>query len=188
MKKDLCRCTNFFAQQHCRGWTSPPPPPKNVKEACAHSEELMSIFDGHIVVTDGQGGFPIDPRASLTRIGAGSNPNDIRDTRSKLLRTAAGPLRLDLCDALASVAHQPQLKTLIDALSVVLAQPPIKRSAKVQAALIWGARNGKNVQSGKLNFEKMEQLDMTHGATEFVFFLVFFTLDKTIMELTSYFG
>jgi len=142
----------------------PPPMPASERFECAHSEELMSIFDGHIVATP-HGPFPLDPRASLTRIGAGSNPNDVRDTRSKLLRTAAGPLRLDVCDALASVDHDARAAGFVDAVAEAMARGAAS-SEKAQAALVWAARNG--VRSTSLDPERAEALDVDKAVSEHV--------------------
>jgi len=142
----------------------PPPMPASERFECAHSEELMSIFDGHIVATP-HGCFPLDPRASLTRIGAGSNPNDVRDTRSKLLRTAAGPLRLDVCDAMASVGHDARAAGFVDAVAKAVA-PGAASSEKAQAALVWAARNSVRWESASLDLARAEALDADKAASE----------------------
>ena len=163
----------------------PPPMPAGERIACAHSEELMSIFDGHVVAAS-SGPLPLDPRASLTRIGAGSNPNDVRDTRSKLLRTAAGPLRLDWCDAMASLEHDPRAAGLVEAVNKVLKHPPLCRTEKGQAALVWAARNGIDWER-RFDADLAESaLDVDKSVSECVFFVQARTriLTREIFELT----
>mmetsp|Transcript_10631 Transcript_10631/g.12146 ORF Transcript_10631/g.12146 Transcript_10631/m.12146 type:complete len:688 (+) Transcript_10631:144-2207(+) len=90
-------------------------PLQTVSSLRQHSEELKSLSDGHLCVQrpvskrlsidirdtqEALSHFAIDPRNSLTRIGIGTNINDIRDTRPVALRKAIGGLRLHLIELL----------------------------------------------------------------------------------------
>jgi len=72
-----------------------------------HAEELKSISDGHISAMGPDALFNFDITNSLTRIGIGSNKNEIGDTRAMALRHVAGPLRLQLCNMLDLLGDEP---------------------------------------------------------------------------------
>ncbi len=76
-----------------------------------HYEELMSISDGQVVIdTTGK----IDPKASFTRIGVGTNVNKLRDTRYPILQALAPGLRLEMINLFdaTNVATDAKMLTL----------------------------------------------------------------------------
>jgi len=117
-------------------------------KAKLHGEELMSIVDGHVVSPEGFSDFLLDPRASLTRIGAGSGQNEVRDTRPELVRAVAGGLRIEIADLYESVHANPaKAKQKLEGWKQSLNcfqdnHGENGRGWKQQAAIVWATRKG----------------------------------------------
>ncbi|EOD04049.1 hypothetical protein EMIHUDRAFT_107905 [Emiliania huxleyi CCMP1516] len=101
------------------------------RAAGAHVEELTSLVDGHIELSEPLAAAgrspPIDPTQSLTRIGVGSTK--LRPTArwaaasSAAMRAVTRALRLELASAADPVACEPAQRIRADACISVLQQP-----------------------------------------------------------------
>jgi hypothetical protein len=130
-----------------------------------HIEELMSLCDGHCTTSDHDGGFRFDPRRSLTRIGAGRlQNNDVRDTRSPMLRSVARGLRLEVADLLASVSHDNRVLGQLEQWRKILNDS--SRNPKRHATLIWGVREGWKTLSGHVIDDIVQEVDLNKEADE----------------------
>uniref|UniRef100_A0A7S3WP47 ATPase F1/V1/A1 complex alpha/beta subunit nucleotide-binding domain-containing protein n=1 Tax=Emiliania huxleyi TaxID=2903 RepID=A0A7S3WP47_EMIHU len=116
------------------------------RAAGAHVEELTSLVDGHIELSEPLAAAgrspPIDPTQSLTRIGVGSTK--LRPTASSAaMRAVTRALRLELASAADPVACEPAQRIRADACISVLQQPdttPV--SLGEQVALLSAATDG----------------------------------------------
>lgn len=138
-----------------------------------HGEELMSIVDGHVVSTATFKDFIMDPRASLTRIGAGSGQNEVRDTRPELVRSVAGGLRIEIADLYDSVHANPErakqkLESWKRSLNVAMDQTKNADDGwKMEAALVWATRKGMfNDAKSKPQFHMEEVTKLQLNADE----------------------
>ena len=141
----------------------------DARQAKMHGEELMSIVDGHVVSPMMFKDFCLDPRASLTRIGVGSNKNEVRDTRPALIRSLALGLRIDVADLYDSVHADPiKAKLKLEAWKRALnMKSPLKMEedkGRFEAALIFAVRRGlfnQDVQKPPtFNLDAIRKLDL----------------------------
>lgn len=112
-----------------------PPGMTKALSARYHQEELYSIADGHVIVSDNHD-FPFDIRSSLTRIGVP------QDTHHPLVRSLAGGLRIEISDLYDSTEQREQNAVRLAAWKRAFGLCPQSTSCKYQAALAFGVRKG----------------------------------------------
>jgi len=118
----------------------------SVPAAVQHTEELTSLVDGHIELSETLAAAgrvpPIDPSQSLTRIGVGSTKLRPQAT-SAAMRAVARALRLELASAADPVHCEPPQRRRAAACTRVLQQPNLLPMAlSKQVALLFAATSG----------------------------------------------